>query len=177
MKIVIDTDVLKDEKLSLGEFLILLMGYYGLSFNDSKDSLLKKKLVDDDLFTSNSVVLSDNTKDLISRVLMKSIEKDTLFVTIAKRLQDIYPDGIKPGTTYPWKGNVEEIAQKLRVLRFKHNFIFTPTEAARATEEYVNSFGEDKTRMKLLKYFLLRTKGDREIVSDFMSIIENNRTE
>ena len=88
-----------------------------------------------------------------------------------------YPNGIKPGTTYYWRGTKEEIAQKLRILVVKYNFQFTEEEAIAATEEYVNSF-KDYKHMKLLKYFLLKTlvsDGRIEIDSPFMSIIENNR--
>lgn len=91
---------------------------------------------------------------------------------------NIYPSGNKSGTSYLWGGTLEEIAQKLMVLVTVHSFIYTEDEAIKATKEYVGSFEGDRSHMKLLKYFLLRTrKTEQEIDSDFMTIIEKNRDE
>lgn len=108
--------------------------------------------------------------------LNKSPIKD--FYVLARKLMNIYPSGNKSGTSYLWGGTLEEIAQKLMVLVTVHSFIYTEDEAIKATKEYVGSFEGDRSHMKLLKYFLLRTrKTEQEIDSDFMTIIEKNRDE
>lgn len=181
MKITIDTEVLERNNISLGHFFILLMGYYGIIPFEAYGQLLAAGLISENLFNRSAVVLSDNTKDLVIRILTESSPKLNEspvkdFEGLARKLMDIYPKGNKKGTTYPWRGTVEEIAQKLRVLVTEHDFIYTEEEAIKATKQYVGSFKGDRTHMKLLKYFLLRTK-DGEISSDFMTIIENNRNE
>lgn len=181
MRITIDTNILSRNNISLGEFLVLLLGYNNCNFDECFGSLVDKKLADIDKFTMGNIVLSGNSKDLVTRLLTEADERLNKspvrnFYTLAAKLRNIYPEGNKSGTTYPWRGTLEEIAQKLMVLVTIHGFIYTEDEAIKATKEYVGSFNGDRSHMKLLKYFLLRTKRtEQEIDSDFMTIIENNR--
>lgn len=166
MRITIDTNVLHKYNMGWVQFLERLKGFLGVSL---------------ETYRNDALVLSDQSKELVARILTESnpsLKKSPIkdFEGLASKLQDIYPKGNKEGTTYPWRGTVEEIAQKLRVLVAEHDFIYTEEEAINATKQYVDSFKDDRTHMKLLKYFLLRTK-DGEISSDFMTIIENNRNE
>ena len=184
MRININTEVLRRNNLTLGEFLVMLMGYHNIDYEQCFNHLVKAGIVEPNLFSNMSVILSDNSKNLVAKVLMESDEKVIRsgidFDGLALKLQDIYPKGIKSGTTYLWGGDTAEIAQKLRVLVGKHGFLFTEEEAINATLEYVNSF-KDRKYMQLLKYFILRTTDDKcghkEINSMFMTIIENNREE
>lgn len=183
MKITIDTDILKKYNITFGEYLVLLLGYYDFNFDDFMGRLVDKHLADISYDVMDDIILSDNTKNLVSRILVESSEKLRQspvkdFDALAEKLMSIYPEGNKGGTTYPWRGTKEEIAQKLRVLVVKYDFIYTEQEAINATKAYVYSFQDkgDYTHMKLLKYFLLRTKNG-EITSNFMSIIENNKDE
>ena len=185
MKLSINTDVLKKYDLSLGEFLVLLISHYGESYVESYDSLITKGLAGKNLFQEITPVLSDNTKNLIAKILMESderaIQSGIDFESLAKKLQAVYPDGVKAGKTYLWRGDTEEIAQKLRVLVVKYNFSFTEQEAIDATQEYVNSFTPPYQLMHTLKNFLLYTSKDStghyEMESLFMTIIEDHREE
>ena len=184
MKLTIDTDVLKKYNLTLGEFLVLLMSYKGVSYSRSCQLLKEKSLIQPDLFDDTNIILSNNTKNLIARIMTESnnrvVESKIDFDKLALELMELYPSGNKPGTTYPWRGTQEEIAQKLRTLVATYNFTFTEEEAVNAVKEYVESFNKVKY-MHLLKYFILKTNNDgqghREIDSLFMTIIENNRKE
>lgn len=182
MKITINTDVLKKYQLSLGQFLILLLAYKEESYLKCYASLKDKGLIEPDLFEELAIIISDNTKDLIAKILMESDDRAINcgidFDDLAEKLQECYPEGNKSGTTYPWRGNKDEIAQKLRTIVVKYSFEFTEEEAISAVREYVGSFNNFK-HMQLLKYFILKTKSDgqghKEIDSLFMTIIENNR--
>lgn len=181
MRITIDTDVLKKNKIYLEDFILLLLGYYDCDVGNSLLRLNQQGLASRDVRANGNIVISDNAKNLVARIFTESDEKLKQspikdFDALAEKLMSIYPEGNKEGTTYLWRGTKEEIAQKLRVLVVKHNFIYTEQEAINAVKAYVYSFQEtgDYKHMKLLKYFLLRTKND-EITSDFMSIIENNK--
>lgn len=185
MRISINPKVLDKYNLSMGEFLVMLLGYWNISYEECYNNLVEKKIIGADVFHNLGIVLSDNTRELITRILTESDAKlDDCgienFEELATELQNIYPDGRKSGTTYLWRGTVEEIAQKLRYLVLKYNFHFTKEEAIQATKEYVASFNDTKY-MSLLKYFILRTSADgyghKEINSMFMTIIENNRNE
>ena len=173
MKITIDTEILQRSNLSLGEFLVMLFGYCSVKYKENFDKLVEKGIINKDLFDKDSMILSNNTKNLITSILLKSdnrIKESTIdFTELAKKLQDIFPQGCKSGTTYSWRDKTETVAQKL------HHFSFTKEEALKATKEYVDSFSEDKEKMQLLKYFILKTHNDKSIDSMFMTIIENNR--
>ena len=181
MKLTINTEVLQREHLSLPEFLTLLMGFYDIDYKKIYDDLITKNIIEPNLYNS-SVVLSNNTKDLVARLLLESDDKvfnsGIDFNALAEKLQAIYPEGNKPGSTYKWRSTTDTIAQKLRTLIATHNFLFTEEEAINATKAYVSSFTDTKP-MQLLRYFLLRTirdsQGNIEIESQFMTIIENNR--
>lgn len=181
MRITIDTVTLSKHNLNLGEFLVLLLGHYGFNFNECFGSLVDNKLADIDKFTMGNIVLSNNSRNLVTRLLLECderIKKSSVknFYVLAAKLRNIYPEGNKAGTTYPWHSTVDDVAQKLMCLVVVHGFIFTEDEAIKATKEYVNSFKGDRSHMKLLNYFILRTKKEQqEIESDFMTIIENNR--
>ena len=179
MKITIDTEILQRNNLTLGEFLVMLSGYCDVRYKENFDRLVEKNLINRNLFDKDSMVLSNNTRDLIAKVLMESDARvmgyDLNFEELARKLQDIYPQGNKQGTTYNWKDNTAVIAFKLRTLVAKYGFMFTEEEAIKATREYVGSFGDDNRNMKLLKYFILRTGKNDDMDSMFMTIIENNR--
>lgn len=183
MKITINTDVLRKYNLSIGQFLVLLTGYYSLDCQKIYDELVNEGLAERDLFKGFPPVLSDNTKNLIAKIITESDDKVVQsgidFEALANVLRQHYPTGKKAGTTYEWRSTVEEIAQKLRTLIVKYNFSFTVKEAVQAVIEYTSSFTEPYTRMQLLRNFILTTRKDEngryEIESMFMTIIENNR--
>lgn len=184
MKVTIDTNVLQKYNLTFQEFLVMLIGYYSLNYEQEQTKLIERKLVEKNLFHTLPPVLSDNSKKLVNKIL---IESDTKlqscplsnYEELAKALQALYPSGTKPGTTYAWQGDTDDIAQRLRTLVVRHNFCFTIEEACSAVTEYLNSFeGKDKTHMQLLQNFILsvkRIEGYNSTSSMFMTIIENNR--
>lgn len=183
MKFTIDTDVLKKHELSIGEFLVLLFGYFKQDYKTSFYKVLDKKLAEKNLYEDLNIVMSDTDKNFVVELLTKSNEKVSQskidFDKLALQLQDLYPNGHKAGTSYSWKGKTEEIAQKLRLLVMNHDFYFTEEEAVNAVKSYVNSFEKPYKNMLLLKYFILKlTKhenGEEEFSSLFMTTIENNR--
>ena len=184
MKLTINTEILKKYDLTLEEYLVLLTGYYGKDYSRGCDSLLNKGLISPNLFYQTAIVLSDNTKNLIAKIMMesddKAINSKINFQELAAKLQSIYPAGVKAGKTYSWRGTVEEVAQKLLTLVVKYDFTFTEEEAIAATKEYVSSFQPPYTYMHTLRNFILCTKRDEvgkyEVDSLFMTIIENNRS-
>ena len=179
MKFTVNTDVLQHEHLTMGEFLVLLIGYYSVNYKECLDRLITNKLVSTNVFNPNEIVLSNNTKDLVTSILVSSDDKITNsnidYTALAEKLQALYPKGNKSGTSYSWTDMTSLIAHKLRTLVVEYNFSFTEQEALRATEEYVKSFSDDKSQMQLLKYFILKTSKNNDMESMFMTIIENNR--
>lgn len=184
MRITIDTKVLDKEGISLGEYLMLLMSFYGINYKDAFYKAVRHELLSPDVFEEGSSVLSDNVASKVVRILMASddvVQTSNIdYKDLAQKLQDIFPSGCKEGTSYPWKSSVDTVALKLMTLVFNHHFTFTEKEAIEATKMYVAAFNGDRKRMQLLKYFILKTykddAGEKDISSPFMTIIENIRT-
>lgn len=184
MKILIDTSVLDEYSISLGEYLALLLKAYGCKYDTCVNSLEDRHIINKDLFSKDDYVLSDNTRQLIAMIQASSNIKlhdcpVRDFNALALRLQSIYPKGCKNGTSYPWRSTTSEVAFKLMTLVNEYGFTFTEEEAINATKQYVEDCKEDTAHMSLLKYFILKTDidktGMKDIKSNFMSIIENNR--
>lgn len=183
MKITINTNVLNKYNLSIGHYIVLLASYFNCNYDNIISELESKGLVEKNLFSNFPPIISDNTKNLIAKILMESDDKVINcgfdIDNLAYKLQSLFPDGNKSGKTYSWKGKTDDIAQKLRTLIAKYNFSFTEEEAINATKEYVDSFKAPYQFMHTLKNFLLYTKkdlnGHYEMESMFMTIIENNR--
>lgn len=183
MKIPINTNVLKKYNLSLEQYIVLLTSYFNIDCQKVQAELEQKGLADKNLFSNFPPIISNNTKNLIAKIIVESDDKILTcgindFEALASTIQSYYPQGIKAGKTYSWRGKVDEIAQKLRTLVVKYDFTFTEEEAINAVKEYVNSFQPPYTYMHTLKNFLLYTKKTEdsyEMESLFMTIIENNR--
>lgn len=180
MRIEIDSKILGKYGFTLNSFLTMLTGYYEIDLNKEMENLIASGVARKNLFGGSTIILCNEDKDIIARILTESNHKlensEIDFEGLAAQLMDLYPMGFKPGTTYSWRGSVEEITQKLRVLVVVHDFSFTWEEAVDATREYTECFkeNESRTKMKLLKNFLLQTK-DGEIISTFMEYVENVR--
>lgn len=167
----------------MGDFLVMLIGYYGINYKETLDRLIRDGTLEKNVFNPYDMVLSNNTKNLVAGILLESDERTNSlgidFDALAEKLQGIYPDGVKPGTSYYWRGGAKAVAMKLRALVAKHGFTFTEEEAVKATKEYVDSFkGKDTKQMSILTTFILKTKRQHdgsEVDSMFMTIIENNR--
>lgn len=178
MNITINEKVLDKYNLTLEEFLVLYLCSKEVDIESTIQDLINSGIVNRDIYNNVSAVVSNNTKELIASIIIDSdkavINKDSEFTALAEKLREIYPKGVKPGTTYLWRDSVPIIARKLKTLVTKFNVSFTEEEAIAATQKYVDSFGDDRKFMQLLKYFLLKTdKSTGEVRSDFLAILQN----
>jgi len=181
MKITIDERVLEKYDLTLEEFLFWYLCMRGYNIDNIKEKLIEKNLASKDLFKDFNVKLSDNQKDLVASILIdSSLSKDENldFEDIAKAMREVYPSGVKSGTSYYWRDSTAIIIHKLKTLKSKYAFNFTKEQAVNATKRYVESFNGDYTYMQLLKYFILKKDPSTgELRSDFMSYITNEGQE
>lgn len=181
MRITVDPMILEKNNITLEEFLLLYLHFKDTDLEKCTQSLIDKGFVGKNLFEENKVVFSDNTKDLISTIIIESdknvIDKDDEFFELAKEMRELYPQGRKEGTTYMWRSTTAEIVKKLKTLVVKYKCSFTKEQVLKATKEYVNSFNGNYKRMRLLKYFILKSERDADdninVISELMSIIEN----
>lgn len=183
MNITINTKVLARHNLSLGEFLIMLLAYFGIDYAEEYTDLVDRKVISKDLFKKMGIVISDNTKKLVTKILVESNSKlaecGIDFESLAVQLQLLYPKGNKPGTTYPWRGKTEDIILQLEILVAIYDFQFTEEEAIHAVQEYLSTWDKPTKYTKLLKNFILTVDRDSDGITDldslFMTYIENSR--
>lgn len=181
MRLTIDQTVLEKHDLTISEFMVLYLSINSVNIKSCMDSLVAKGLADKNLFSDGSIVVSDKVKELISTVAIDSdksvIDKDAEFIELANELRELYPAGRKDGTTYMWRGTTAEIAKKLKTLVVKYKYSFTREQALRATKEYISSFNGNYKKMRLLKYFILKSERDADdninVISELMTLIEN----
>lgn len=181
MKLTVDEYILDKYNLSLNEFLVLYLSANSVNIKSCMESLIQKGLAYKDMFYENSIVVSNNIKDTVSSIIIESdkniIDKDQQFTDLANKLRELYPSGRKEGTTYMWRGTTAEIAKKLKTLVVKYGYSFTEEQVIKATKEYINSFNGNYKRMRLLKYFILKSEKDADdninVISELMSFIEN----
>lgn len=178
MRLTIDESILDRYGLTLDEFLILYLCAKEINIKEVIDDVISKKFADKDLRDSNNAVVSNNVKELLSAMIIDSdkavIYKDAEFLDLAKKMQNLFPEGKKAGTTYYWRGSASIIATKLKTIVTKFGISFTEEEALKATKKYVETYANDRTFMQLLKYFILKNnKKTGELESEFMTILEN----
>ncbi len=181
MRLTIDQTVLDKHGLTVGEFMVLYLNANSVNIKSCMDSLVAKGLADKDLFSEGNIVVSDKVKDLVSTIAIDSdksvIDKDAEFIELANELRELYPAGRKEGTTYMWRGTTAEIAKKLKTLVVKYKYSFTKEQVLKATKEYISSFNGNYKKMRLLKYFILKSERDADdninVISELMTLIEN----
>lgn len=181
MRFTIDEEILNKYDLSVGDFMILYLGMKSLNIKSIIESLVARGLADKNLFSEGNIVVSDKIKDILSTIVIESdknvLNKDEEFIELANELRNLYPAGRKEGTTYMWRGTTAEIVKKLKTLVVKYGYTFTKDQVINATKEYINSFNGNYKRMRLLKYFILKSERDADdninVISELMSLIEN----
>lgn len=181
MRLTIDQTVLEKHDLTVSEFMVLYLSANSVNIKSCMDSLVAKGLADKNLFSEGSIVVSDKIKELVSTIAIDSdksvIDKDAEFIELANELRELYPAGRKEGTTYMWRGTTAEIAKKLKTLVVKYKYSFTREQVLKATKEYISSFNGNYKKMRLLKYFILKSERDADdnvnVISELMTLIEN----
>lgn len=181
MRLTIDQTVLDKHDLTISEFMVLYLNVNSVDIKSCMDSLVAKGLADKNLFSEGSIVVSDKVKELVSTIAIDSdksvIDKDAEFIELANELRELYPAGRKEGTTYMWRGTTAEIAKKLKTLVVKYKYSFTREQVIKATKEYISSFNGNYKKMRLLKYFILKSERDADdnvnVISELMILIEN----
>lgn len=107
--------------------------------------------------------------NLFSDIVLNSdrniTESSNSISELASKLREIYPTGKMPGTTYYYKGNLQDIEKKLKSFKKRYGN-YTDEDIIKATENYIKSFNGNYTYLKLLKYFIWKDeKRDGETIA------------
>lgn len=181
MVLTISGEVLKKQDLTLKEFGILL--YYAGGGTGDIAPKISDKLWNMNLLTKTidgyeynrhaNKRIEEWSED--SKKDSKTIADDNArFIALADKLRELFPEGKKDGTIYPWRDNTITIAKKLKTLCDKFQCKFTDEEAVAATKRYVDSFNGNYRYMQLLKYFILKRDNEKmEESSQLLNFIQN----
>lgn len=140
-----------------------------------------KKYQKEGLLNENEQFKDNLIRQLIldTVITSKTPAKDNL-KTIASEMRDLFPEGIKPGTHYSWRGSLQEIVQRLTKLQSKFNVQLNKDEILDATRRYIDSFNGDTKYMQICKYFIYKNSVKNEMLEfnsallDYMENKESN---
>lgn len=175
MKLIIDDNLLDKASLTIEELLYLILMDLETT-NDIVESLESKGWL-------REGHLTEENKGRLADILNETKEEpstDTRIERLAEELMKIFPQGRKEGTPYYWKGNRQEIKNKLKKFFVYFGDKYDDRQILSAARDYVNSFNGDYHYMRLLKYFIWKSDRSKvssdtpvELVSDLATCIEN----
>lgn len=179
--ITINETALKKHGVSFAEALVLLSVYYKVDLNKMFPLLIEKGFVSKKYFMNqptDEFFISDKGVSILEGLTIDSdvdLPKEDRLKDLALKMQTLFPQGKKQGTTYYWRGNVPDIVKKLNSFFKKYGYDYTDEQILAATERYVQSFKNNNTYMQLLKYLIWKKNLQTgEEVSELMNYIENS---
>lgn len=183
MKIVLNYDILHKYNLCIGEVLVLMEYLYKINREQIIDKLISKGYITAsttaNIFNKRIYALTERAGTLLNTIMADDVPdtqgEDTL-QNLAKKLKELYPKGLKPGTSQYWAEGVALIVKRLKGFIKKYGD-YPYEDIIKATESYIKSFNGDYRYMKTLKYFIwsekLNKAGEVESSSELLNFIEN----
>lgn len=182
-KLYLDAQECDNSNIPVDTALYLASLYLGKVINSNTfQDACSKGLIEYDGFTVKrepiNLRLTQTGVELIESIFLNSefpaTESGDRFANLAKKMQELFPKGKKPGTNLMWRDSQAIIAKRLKAVVKKYEINFTDEQALEATKKYVESFNGDYRFMQVLKYFISKrnTIGGEEN-SQFLSYIEN----
>ncbi len=166
----IDKSMLREYGVSVTSylFMMILMYYPGTKININLTQILEYGfimendvgyfLTEDGLSFINEVEVAVVSDKKISN---KDIE------LLAEQMRLMFPEGKKQGTTKYWRDNKSNVGNKLKTF-FKKYGHYDSELILKATQKYIDSFGDNKQLARILPYFILKDDN-----SDLLTTIEN----
>lgn len=165
----IDKSILKQYNIRLTEyfFMMILMYYPGTTISIDLFNLVENGFI----FEKDvGYYLTDIGLDFISEIETMSIDKNISnkdIELLADQMRLMFPEGKKNGTTKYWRDNKSNVESKLKTFFKKYGY-YDSELILKATQKYIDSFGESKQLMRILPYFI-----EKNDASELMTIIEN----
>lgn len=178
MKITIDEAVCKKHNLSFAEVIGLLL----VRNTNNAYSLLEKleneeKIVRTGIPLQEDILITGRWDDEVSAIILESdntIPSVESLTELASKLREVFPKGMKVGSS-AWRGNIREITLRLQKFFKLYGTQYTLDQIFDATKRYVETFNGDYSRMRILKYFILKhDKETGEDISDLANFLEND---
>lgn len=181
MKITIDDKVCKENNMSMQELLAVLLVRISKNIPKLFEEMTKKEVfVQDGIKYITTQRWSEVADTIILDSDKESMSEDRL-EKLSVKLQEVFPQGKKEGTSQYWRGNKREITLRLKKFFKLHGNTYTDDELVQAAKTYVEGYNGMYKFMRVLKYFIWkderRTMEDGEVkimeVSDMANHVEN----
>ena len=174
MKVIIDTDIVKNSGLRMCDFYMLLATkeFSRLPFfpNDSYSFLKDNRFIISEKLTSASGL------NLIDEILLKSSDcKERNLDELVEKLQDLWPAGSKDGK-YRWKCNKKDVKKRLQKFFKIYGDKYTDDEILEAARRYVKPFDDtgDRKYQKILVYFIFKDGDSGSYLANNLEAIADN---
>lgn len=181
MKYIIDTEIAKKYGFTEAECLgVLFLSVCKSGLEAELESMRSKGYID--MFNQPTMRASQDCQSIVLDGDSAVPAKDRIS-NLAGQMREYFPKGFKTGSC-AWRGNVRELSLRLKKF-FKYYGDYTDEEILDATRRYVESFNGDYTKMRILKYFIMKSvanineEGVRTIedVSDLATFLDNEDIE
>lgn len=187
MKITIDEEVCKKYNMTIQEVLASLLVKTTKDIPKLFNDMLTKQIIVNEENCPGNYLITQRWNDDVDSIILDSDSEQQSpdrLDDLATKLQAIFPQGKKEGTTQYWRGNKREISLKLKKFFKLYGNTYTDEQLLNAAQQYVDSFNGRYSHMRVLKYFLWkderRTMEDGQVkvieVSDLATYIENANT-
>ena len=184
MKITIDEEVCKKYGMTMSELLMIVLVKLGVNILELGEQMASVEMIVPDDTVNGKYVVTQRWNDVAESIILDSDEYkqpiDRLEQLVIK-LQKIFPEGKKEGTSQYWRGNKREISLRLKKFFKLYDNTYTDEQILNATKNYVTNFNGNYNYMRVLKYFIWKDEKklheDGKIgvveVSDLANYIEN----
>lgn len=184
MKITIDEELCNQHNIPLEELLVALAIKIGGNIFTIMDILLQKEVI---MKSEGEFLTTKDWGDTIDTILLDSdlkAQPATRLEKLVIKLQVLFPEGKKDGTTQYWRGNKREISLRLKKFFKLYGDDYTDDEIIDATKKYIENFHGMYGKMRILKYFIWKDEkrvsedGTLRIVetSDLATMLENKNS-
>ena len=167
MKITIDEEVCEKYGMTMSELLMMLLVKLGVNILELGEQMASVEMIVPDDTVNGKYVVTQRWNDIAENIILDSDEYkqpiDRLEQLVIK-LQKIFPEGKKEGTSQYWRGNKREISLRLKKFFKLYDNTYTDKQILTAAKNYVETFNGQYNYMRVLKYFIW--KDERKITED-----------
>lgn len=138
-----------------------------------------QKMSNEGVISYNAKTKSYNITDesLVNYFKNKNEEIREERMSVVRRLMELFPKGNKhygENGHVPWRGSEALVRRKLDAMFLFNGAPIDDETLVKATENYVASFRDDNTKMRILPYFIIK-KENGELDSDLLKEVEKLR--
>ncbi|MDR0912123.1 MAG: hypothetical protein LBM96_05935 [Methanobrevibacter sp.] len=160
--LILDKKCLENEQLSIEEACAIIIISKNIDYNKILFDLKKKKYIDyntdeetGEIITKLTALGIDKYNSAIVNAEMQEYQ-DSIDI-LAKQMKELFPKGIKEGTSNAWTDAVPLIVKRLKMFFKKYDILdlYNNEDILNATKRYVE-FNKNNQYMQTLRYFIMK---------------------